>query len=174
MRKSGTATLISTRNPSTTYKLTVVLARLRALPGSHAGAMAVVPGRGLPGAVGNDTWKRRTGVRPLALGRHSLMNGIGVRGGAAPEIQRNQLARLVEFARGDQQLRNWRETEYRRMATEFDPDAEVPLRDWRARWPSGRAVSEDAFARLSGSPCRRPSTGNDQCANRGRAVRMIG
>ena len=31
-------------------------------------------------------------------GRHSLMNGIGVRGGAPPEVQRAQIDRLMAFA----------------------------------------------------------------------------
>lgn len=34
------------------------------------------------------TW----GFRPFALGRHSLMNGIGVRGGSPPDVQDEQMA----------------------------------------------------------------------------------
>ena len=36
------------------------------------------------------------GFRPFALGRHSLMNGIGVRGGSPPEVEDEQIARLWE------------------------------------------------------------------------------
>lgn len=90
----------------------------------------------------------RYGVRPFPLGRHSLMNGIGVRGGAPPEVQHEQLARLKAFARGDDRLRSWRHEEYRRLAGVFDPLADVPLREWQSLWPPGREASRDAFARL--------------------------
>ena len=48
------------------------------------------------------------GDHPFALGRHSLMNGIGVGGGAPPEVQQEQIARLAAFAKGDDRLREWR------------------------------------------------------------------
>ena len=35
----------------------------------------------------NESIESRWGFRPFALGRHSLMNGIGVRGGSPPEVQ---------------------------------------------------------------------------------------
>ncbi len=90
------------------------------------------------------------GYRPLALGRHSLMNGIGVRGDAPPEVRERQLARLVEFARGDR-LRDWRTQEYRRLADVFDPLADVPLTVWQARHSPSRPASVDAFERLLGT-----------------------
>jgi len=90
------------------------------------------------------------GFRPLALGRHSLMNGIGVRGGAPPEVSEEQLFRLVEFAKGHQNLREWRRQEYRRLAAKFDPLADIPLWVWQEEWPPGRRVSVDAFSRLLG------------------------
>jgi len=57
------------------------------------------------------------------------MNGIGVRGGAPPEVQERQIARLKEFAMGDDRLRDWRGREYRRLAGQFDLQADIPLRD---------------------------------------------
>ena len=84
----------------------------------------------------------------MALGRHSLMNGIGVRGGASPEVRERQIAELVAFAKGDDRLRDWRRQEYRRLAAEFDPLADIPLRVWQQQWPPGRRASADAFARL--------------------------
>jgi hypothetical protein len=59
------------------------------------------------------------GLSPFALGRHSLMNGIGVRSGAPPEVQKEQLARLAAFAKGDDRLREWRRREYSRLASKF-------------------------------------------------------
>jgi hypothetical protein len=90
------------------------------------------------------------GDRPFALGRHSLMNGIGVRGGAPAEVQEEQIARLVAFAKGDDRLRAWRTREYPRLASRFDPLADIPLRVWQAEWPPSLEASVDAFARLLG------------------------
>jgi hypothetical protein len=90
------------------------------------------------------------GDRPFTLGRHSLMNGIGVRGGAPPEVQEEQIARLLAFAKGDDRLREWRTREYPRLASRFDPLADIPLRVWQAEWPPSLETSVDAFARLLG------------------------
>jgi hypothetical protein len=90
------------------------------------------------------------GFRPLALGRHSLMNGIGVRGDASPEVAKQQAARLAAFAKGDGRLREWRRQEYRRLAAKFDPLADIPLRLWQQEWPPSRRASVDAFSRLLG------------------------
>lgn len=98
------------------------------------------------------------GFRPFTLGRHSLMNGIGIRIGAPPEVREAQTARLVKFARGDDRLRAWRASEYGRLAEQFDPLADIPLRVWQAEWPPGPLASRDAFARLIGPafPLDRP------------------
>ncbi len=85
---------------------------------------------------------------PFALGRHSLMNGISVRVGAPGE--REQIARLVAFARGDDQLREWRQQEYSRLASSFDPLADIPLRVWQHEWAPSPSASWDAFSRLTG------------------------
>jgi hypothetical protein len=98
----------------------------------------------------NPSIETSSGIRPFALGRHSLMNGIGVRGGAPREVADAQLARLVEFARGDERLRSWRQQEYFRLAGAFDPLADVPLRTWQDHWPPSRQASIDAFSRLLG------------------------
>lgn len=88
------------------------------------------------------------GVRPFRLGRHSIMNGVGVRAGSPPHVRSEEIARLVEFARGDGRLRGWRTTEYRRLAGTFDPLADVSLREWQQDWPPSRKASADAFSRL--------------------------
>lgn len=99
------------------------------------------------------------GDRPFALGRHSLMNGIGVRGDAPPEVQEEQIARLVAFAKGDDRLREWHGQEYWRLASRFDPLGDIPLRIWQAEWPPGLEASVDAFERLLGRvPDLPPST----------------
>ena len=92
------------------------------------------------------TW----GFRPFALGRHSLMNGIGVRGGDPPDVQAAQIARLVAFAKGDDRLREWKKQEYWRLASRFDPLADIPLKVWQQEWVPGRSASVDAFSRLTG------------------------
>ncbi len=80
------------------------------------------------------------------------MNGVSVRGGQSPEVTAEELARLLEFARGDDRLRRWGEAEYRRLAAAFDPQADVPLREWQSTWPPGPEASADAFARLLPQP----------------------
>jgi hypothetical protein len=105
----------------------------------------------------NTALEKAWGGRPLALGRHSLMNGIGIRGGASPHVVKRQTTRLLEFARGDGRLRDWGRQEYRRLAAEFDRLADIPLRVWQQKWPPGRPASADAFSRLLGRelPCVR-------------------
>jgi hypothetical protein len=78
------------------------------------------------------------------------MNGIGVRATASPEVVEQQIARLMEFAKGDGRLKDWRRSEYPRLAGEFDPLADIPLRVWQQQWPPSRAASADAFSRLLG------------------------
>jgi hypothetical protein len=100
----------------------------------------------------------RWGVRPFRLGRHSLMNGIGVRGGSPPEVRAEETARLMEFVRGDGRLREWKRTEYPRMAARFDPLDDVPLREWQQEYPPSREASWDAFTQIIGPdvPLRGP------------------
>jgi hypothetical protein len=104
-------------------------------------------------------WASENGHRPFALGRHSMMNGIGVRGDAPPEVQDRQIARLVAFAKGDTGLHEWRSGEYPRLASRFDPLADVPLRVWQSEWPPSREASVDAFARLLGHKPDPPGSG---------------
>ena len=98
----------------------------------------------------NDTVGSAVGARPFALGRHSVMNGIGVRGGQSATVTDEQIARLLAFARGDGRLTQWGREEYGRLASAFEPDADVRLRLWQDRWPPSGAASLDAFVRLLG------------------------
>jgi hypothetical protein len=98
----------------------------------------------------NNALESAWGFRPFALGRHSLMNGIGVRGGSSPEVQERQAARLIEFHRHIQHLREWEKQEYSRLASRFDPLADVPLRLWQQDFVPGGGASWDAFTRLIG------------------------
>lgn len=78
------------------------------------------------------------------------MNGIGVKGGQPAGVSEEQIARLLAFARGDGRLADWRRAEYRRLASAFDPDADIPLKVWQQQWPPSREASLDAFRRLLG------------------------
>ena len=98
----------------------------------------------------NTAIQRRSGVRPFALGRHSLMNGIGIHGGMPADVVDEMIAELVAFARGNSRLRAWRDTEYPRLAASFDPLADVPLSVWQAQWVPSLDASWDAFSRLIG------------------------
>jgi hypothetical protein len=137
---------------------------------SRATDLCIVCARGTAGGVSrwswlgcedcraiNDALARQWGSRPLALGRHSLMNGIGVRGGASPEERRAQIRRLTKFA-NDRALWDWGQREFRRLAVDFDPLADITLAAWQQQWPPGRRASADAFSRLLGRelPLRPP------------------
>jgi hypothetical protein len=98
----------------------------------------------------NTEIERRSGERPFHLGRHSLMNGIGLRGEAPAEVLDQQIAELVAFARGDGRLRTWLDSEYRSLAAAFDPLADIALSAWQQQWVPGPDASWDAFARLLG------------------------
>lgn len=96
------------------------------------------------------------GFRPFALGRHSLMNGVGVRGGNPPDVRDAQITRLMECMKHVRGLYEWKKHEYSRLASKFDPLADIPLRVWQQEWPPGRGASWDAFSRLTGlEPPRR-------------------
>ena len=92
------------------------------------------------------------GRAPLALGRHSIMNGISVQGGQSPEVTAAQIERLARFARDQRQLDDWQAAEFRRLASGFDPQADVALSEWQRRWPPGREASRDAVSRIVGLP----------------------
>lgn len=127
------------------YDLCIICFRATAGGRSRWSWLACEDCRSVHSAV-ESTW----GFRPFALGRHSLMNGIGIRGGAPPEVRERQTAALVKFAKGDGRLRTWRDSEYGRLAEQFDPEADVPLRVWQSEWPPGGLASREAFARLIG------------------------
>lgn len=74
----------------------------------------------------NTALESEWGFRPFALGRHSLMNRIGVRGGSPPEVQKAQITGLFEFTKHVQGLHEWKMQEYGRLASRFDPLADVP------------------------------------------------
>ncbi|MCV7101099.1 hypothetical protein [Mycobacterium palustre] len=98
----------------------------------------------------NEALESAWGFRPLALGRHSLMNRIGVRAGSSAQIREAQITQLMGFFEHVQRLHDWEKQEYARLASRFDPLADVPLRVWQQEWPPGRDASWDAFSRLIG------------------------
>jgi hypothetical protein len=87
-----------------------------------------------------------------SLGRHSIMNGISVQGGQSPEVTAAQIERLARFARDQRQLDDWQAAEFRRLASGFDPQADVALSEWQRRWPPGREAARDAMSRIVGLP----------------------
>lgn len=96
----------------------------------------------------NDDIGKLWGFKPFKLGRHSLMNRIGVRGGLNPEQRAAAFQHLDEFRKGDSDLRAWRATEYGQLASRYEPLADVPLTTWQRDWPPSKEASRDAFDRL--------------------------
>lgn len=128
---------------SSKYDLCIVCVRATAGGTSRWAWLACNDCRAVNSAV-EEAW----GFRPLAVGRHSLMNGIGLRGGASPEEQEDQVSRLLHFVKHQSRLADWRREEFARLASAFYPLADVPLRIWQRQWPLSRAASVDAFSRL--------------------------
>jgi hypothetical protein len=129
---------------------------------SRAMDLCIICARGAAGGASRWSWlacadcravntalQSRWGFRPFALGRHSLMNGIGVRGGTSHAVQREQIERLEEFTKSIGSLRDWHTQEYRRLVGKFDPLADIPLRLWQQEYPPSRTASWDAFSRLT-------------------------
>jgi hypothetical protein len=129
---------------------------------SRALDLCIICARGTAGGTSRWSWlacqncrtvnaslRSRLGLQPFALGRHSLMNGIGVRGGTTPEVREEQVARLVEFSQGVDGLREWQLHEYSRLASKFDPLADIPLRLWQEEWPPSESASWEVFTRLT-------------------------
>lgn len=102
----------------------------------------------------NDAKASTLGVRPFALGRHSLMNGIGVGRRGSVVRRERELAGLVPSALGDPRITEWRRREYRRLAERFDSATDVPLRLWQHEFAPSREASRDAFVRLLGHASR--------------------
>jgi hypothetical protein len=128
---------------SRTYDLCIICVRATAGGTSRWSWLACEDCRSV-----NEALESAWGFRLLALGRHSIMNGIGFRGGSSPEVRERQTARLEEFRHHVQRLRDWEKQEYSRLAGAFDPLADVPLRVWQQAWAPSRRASVDAFSRL--------------------------
>jgi hypothetical protein len=90
------------------------------------------------------------GRRLFALGRHSVMDGVGVSLSGAAEVVADQAAGLTSFLRGDDRLSEWRDEEYARLAAAFAGREDVPLAEWQLVHPATPKMSVDAFARLLG------------------------
>jgi hypothetical protein len=130
---------------SRAYDLCIVCFRATAGGSSRWAWLACQDCRAVNREIADD-W----GFEPFRLAPHSLMHGVGVRGDAPPHVRDEEAARLREFTRGDGRLRDWRRTEYTRLAARFDPLADVPLAIWQREHPASREASRGAFARLIG------------------------
>ena len=94
------------------------------------------------------------GVRSiLPLGRHSLMNGIGVRlADGDLQVRRQTNAFLATVQRWDS-LNAWQRTEFAWLAAPLcGAGPTVSLVEWQRRWPPSLGASVDAFERYAGSP----------------------
>ena len=84
----------------------------------------------------------------LPLGRHSLMNGRGVRVGAPLREVTVQQAAMLEALNVQESLQQWGRDEALRLCADAFPDLEeVPLPRWTAGLPESSVASEDAAQR---------------------------
>ncbi|MEW2144197.1 hypothetical protein AB0869_15435 [Micromonospora vinacea] len=87
----------------------------------------------------------------LPLGRHSIMNGDVVQ----PQTATTTVvaASLVASARRGNELREWQQVEFDRLAEPLRVMASsVPLVEWQRRWPPSLGASVDAFDRYGVMP----------------------
>lgn len=108
------------------------------------------------------------GIRVLPLGRHSIMNGVGLRVAGASEAEAEAFAvRFQGLGLGWERLSAWGHAEARRLADGLDgagPD--VALEAWQEACPPSLAASVDAYQRILGTPLpsalldRLPETGD--------------
>lgn len=100
--------------------------------------------RAVNGIVGL-AWQTRP---PLALARHSLMNGIGIRHGAPREIQVQQATELANFFLWDKSLREWFTKRFAHERQSFRGVEDVPLATWQKEHPPSLTYSTIAIAQL--------------------------
>lgn len=95
---------------------------------------------------------RRLGGRDaLALGRHSLMNGIGIRVSAPDDETEAQIRAFLLGVQGWQVLGAWQKEEFDRLAAPLRATADtVRLAEWQLRWTPSLAASVNAFERFTG------------------------
>lgn len=108
------------------------------------------------------------GDRSFALTRYSLTNGTAVTGRPRLHEAGQVPAGVQEYAAGDDRVRRWCESEYPRMAANFDPQADVPLRIWQQQWPPSIEASVKAYGRLLGhvTPSSNEGPADDSAAQR--------
>lgn len=89
---------------------------------------------------------------PLPLGRHSIMNAVGIQGGSSRVEVDAGVEALLKMDRSWSALSDWSETEFRRLveAQPWTIDTDVPLPLWQRTFPASAATSRDAFRRFSG------------------------
>jgi hypothetical protein len=94
------------------------------------------------------------GIRVLPLGRHSLLNGVGLRVAEASAEQADAFAVQFEgLSLGWDTLFDWGHAEARRLADALVDDApDVPLTKWQRAYPPSLAASVDAYERILRTP----------------------
>ena len=129
---------------------------------SEKHALCVVCARGIAGGSSRWSWIGCANCREinsllrqhvrlsLPLGRHSIMNGVAIRGDATPQVQQRATDAFMGLLDQWRQLDAWRAAEVRRLVefASFPVDADVPLRTWRTRLPASSEASIDAISRL--------------------------
>ncbi|MEU8284186.1 hypothetical protein AB0C01_07585 [Micromonospora sp. NPDC048905] len=87
----------------------------------------------------------------LPLGRHSIMNGDVVQPHTATATK--VAASLVASVRRGNELRDWQQVEFDRLAEPLRPGGPtVPLAEWQRRCPPSLGASVDAFDRYGVMP----------------------
>ncbi len=147
---------------------------------SRAQDLCLVCARGTAGGTSRWSWLGCTtcrsvdqalrdwlGMPVLPLGRHSIMNGVGLRVATASQEEVDAFCvRLEGLELGWDRLHAWARDEARRLARSFaDAGPDVPLEVWQRTFPPSLEASLDAYERILETSL--PTTLRDQLGRGG-------
>jgi len=84
----------------------------------------------------------------LALGRHSIMTGLGIPGSASKEELDAGVRELIAFARATCELSDWgilRVRELFESIPAWSDEKLIPISEWQKKFKSTRKTSLEAF-----------------------------
>lgn len=130
---------------------------------SRAADLCSVCARGTAGGVSRWAWlgcewcwsverglRAWLGMAVLALGRHSIMNSVGLRVSGSTADDAEEFGRALRTVETSwQRLHLWGRREARLLALTLDPrPEELTVLEWQALFPPSPAASVDAYERL--------------------------
>lgn len=103
-----------------------------------------------------NTRLRDAGCGVLAVGRHSLLNGVSITGDLNPKETAAAIGTMMKMSGSWDALFKWFPGEVARLAQSqgWSHSADIPFRTWREQLPPSYEHSVDAVSRLIGADVR--------------------